>query len=156
MVQADQDSAKVTFPPPIMLLLSILIGIGLQYFFVIRLWDNPTIRFIGYAMIALGFFTVVYCGFMFKKAHTNIQPWKATNAIVHRGPYRISRNPIYLSFIIFGLGIAIATNNGWIFISQLILAIIIDRNVIAKEEKYLEQKFNDTYRTYKSTTRRWL
>ncbi len=155
MVQADQDSAKVTFPPPLMLILSLLIGIGLQFQHPFHISQNLHFGWIGYSMTAIGILTIIYCRYLFKNAKTDIKPWKTTSKIVQGGPYRFSRNPIYLSLIIMGVGVALSTNNGWILITQGILLIILDRTVISKEEKYLELKFGETYRAYKFTTRRW-
>jgi len=103
---------------------------------------------------ALG--AVVHCARLFRKAGTYIEPWRKTSSIVTSGLYRWSRNPIYLSFVIAGLGVACLLNDFWIVLMQIPLATVLTKMVIEKEERYLEDKFGESYRAYKKKVRRWL
>jgi protein-S-isoprenylcysteine O-methyltransferase Ste14 len=81
---------------------------------------------------------------------------KPTTAIVRRGPYRFSRNPIYLAFSIFQLGIASWVNSIWL-IGTLIAAVAVMASiVIPREERYLERRVGADYLDYKRSVRRWL
>jgi protein-S-isoprenylcysteine O-methyltransferase Ste14 len=84
-----------------------------------------------------------------------VNPYQPTTAIVTEGPYRFTRNPIYLSLAVLYAGLAVMANALW---SLLLLAVmlIIHYAVILPEERYLEQKFGEEYRSYKAKVRRWL
>ena len=154
-MMTDQDSAKVQVPPPFVLLGSILVGVGLHLFFPLHFIVQFRWVFAGLLM-CVGLGTVSYCVWMFRKAQTAIQPWKATSRIVTSGPYRWSRNPIYLSFVLIGIGLAWALDNLWILMMQIPVIIVINHFVIRKEERYLVEKFGERYKAYKARVRRWI
>src|SRR5262245_4586346 len=79
-----------------------------------------------------------------------------TTAIVESGPYRFTRNPIYLGPFLGLIGLAIAFDNLWLLIMLVPFALVICYGVVAREEAYLERKFGDVYRGYRSRVRRWL
>jgi protein-S-isoprenylcysteine O-methyltransferase Ste14 len=155
-MKIDQDSPRVRIPPPLLLLTSILIGVGLQLLYPIHLVSGLGRWLLGGLMLGLGVGTILFCAGKFRRAHTAIEPWKTSSQIITSGPYRWSRNPIYLSFTVVGAGIAILLNNLWIVLTQLPLVLVITQVVIRKEERYLEEKFGDSYRAYKSRVRRWI
>ena len=119
------------------------------------LWTAPRVALSG-ALILLGLGLNVYCAWQFKKAQTCIKPWRATSSIITNGPYRYSRNPIYLGFAIAAAGIALAFNTWWMLLSALAFVLIANKFVIEREEKYLEGKFGESYSNYRQKTRRWL
>jgi len=108
------------------------------------------------ALIALGVGLILYCASQFKRAHTCIEPWRPTSCIIANGPYRYSRNPIYLGFIVAGAGIGLAVNSYWMLASLLAFVLIANKFVIEREEEYLEGKFGESYSNYRRETRRWL
>jgi protein-S-isoprenylcysteine O-methyltransferase Ste14 len=118
-------------------------------------WYGPRVA-LSVALILLGLGLMVYCAHLFKKAQTCIEPWRATSCIITNGPYRYSRNPIYLGFIITGVGVALAFNTCWILLSLLTFVLIANKLVIEREEKYLERKFGESYSNYRRETRRWI
>jgi protein-S-isoprenylcysteine O-methyltransferase Ste14 len=119
------------------------------------LWTAPRVALSG-ALILLGLGLNVYCAWQFKKAQTCIKPWRATSSIITNGPYRYSRNPIYLGFAIAAAGIALAFNTWWMLLSTLAFVLIANKLVIEREEKYLEGKFGESYLNYRRETRRWI
>jgi protein-S-isoprenylcysteine O-methyltransferase Ste14 len=118
-------------------------------------WCAPRVALSG-ALILFGLGLIGYCAWLFKQAQTCIEPWRATSSIITKGPYRYSRNPIYLGFAIAGSGIALAFNTGWMLLSVLAFVLIANKLVIEREEKYLERKFGEPYLNYQQQTRRWL
>ena len=78
------------------------------------------------------------------------------SSTVSGGPYRFSRNPIYLSATITYAGIAVTADSVWVLASLIPFLIVINRGVIDREEKYLENKFGKDYLDYKASVRRWL
>jgi protein-S-isoprenylcysteine O-methyltransferase Ste14 len=81
---------------------------------------------------------------------------RPTTTIVESGPYRFTRNPIYLGMFLGLIGLAIAFNDLWLLVTLLPFALVIRYGVVAREEAYLERKFGDVYRGYRSRVRRWL
>ncbi len=92
----------------------------------------------------------------FRRAGTPPEPHKPTTAIVTSGPYRFTRNPIYVSFTLVQLGIALWTGSGWILALLVPVIVLMHYGVIAREERYLERKFGDEYNEYRRHVRRWV
>ena len=77
-------------------------------------------------------------------------------AIIQSGPFRISRNPVYLADTLCYVGVAILLNTAWPLLFLPVVLLVMHRGVILREERYLEQKFGDEYNSYKMRVRRWL
>lgn len=147
-------------PPPILLLACLLAGWALDQgrsWLILPAtgWDAPRAA-LSSVLILLGLGLIVFCARQFKKAQTRIEPWRPTSSIITTGPYRYSRNPIYLAFAIAGAGIALAFNTWWMLLSLLVFVLIANKFVIEREERYLEKKFSESYLNYRRETRRWL
>jgi protein-S-isoprenylcysteine O-methyltransferase Ste14 len=150
----------VRFPPPILLLVCLLVGWGLNWgwswpILPATLWAAPRAALAG-TLILLGVGLNIGCAWRFKKAQTRIEPWRATSSIITDGPYRYSRNPIYVGFAFIAVGIALAFNTCWILLSALAFVLIANKFVIEREEEYLERKFGESYLDYRRGTRRWI
>jgi protein-S-isoprenylcysteine O-methyltransferase Ste14 len=91
----------------------------------------------------------------FKRARTQVATWKPSSALVTTGPYRLTRNPIYVAFLLAFLGLACALDNVWFAVLWPILALVLDLGIVRREERYLEAKFGEAYRTYCRSVRRW-
>jgi protein-S-isoprenylcysteine O-methyltransferase Ste14 len=89
-------------------------------------------------------------------AGTNISPLKPANSIVTTGPFRFTRNPLYLSITLLYLGLTLISNTWWGMICLFPLVVVMHNGVVLREEYYLEQKFGETYRNYRATVRRYL
>jgi protein-S-isoprenylcysteine O-methyltransferase Ste14 len=92
----------------------------------------------------------------FRAAGTSVRGSEPTKAIVRTGPYRFSRNPIYLSFILLVLGLAGWLNDLWLLVTLVPAVGFIAVVVIPREERFIERNFHDQYSSYKATVRRWL
>ncbi len=92
----------------------------------------------------------------FKRAGTSVDPLKPSTAILTEGPYRISRNPIYIGLTAAYAGIGIAVDAPWVWVLLLPTLVVMHYGVIAREERYLERKFGKEYLDYKARVRRWL
>ena len=90
-----------------------------------------------------------------RRAGTNIRPDRPATVIVTDGPFRFSRNPLYLSLTLVYVGIASMMNALWPLLLLVPLLLIVQRGVVLREERYLEAKFGETYRSYKTRVRRW-
>jgi protein-S-isoprenylcysteine O-methyltransferase Ste14 len=105
-------------------------------------------------LLAVGLFVAAVR--TFRAAGTPIPGNRPTTAIVRTGPYRFSRNPIYLAFSLFHLGLAIWVNSLGLLITLIPAVLLMALVVIPKEERYLEARFPSEYLSYKDAVRRWL
>jgi len=141
--------------PPIIFLCAILLGIALN-----RTWPlNFMPRNFGLlgpviTVCAVVLFLLSYREF--RAAGTSVRGSDRTSTIVRTGPYRFSRNPIYLAFILFVLGLSLWLNNLWLLVTLVLAVGIIAMVVIPREERFLERNFTEQYSSYKARVRRWL
>lgn len=155
-----KDAAAVRVFPPTAPLLTILAGVALQRVWPITLpfaLPPPTRYWIGGlivlgALLGLGLWSVV----LVRGSGQRENPWKPTTEIVERGPFRVSRNPMYLQMVVGCVGFAVLLGNPWIFVLTPLCAWALQRWAIRPEEAYLERKFPDAYGAYKKRVRRWL
>jgi protein-S-isoprenylcysteine O-methyltransferase Ste14 len=110
----------------------------------------------GYILVFSGLVFAFSAVGQFGKLHTTLDPHGSVSAIVTSGPYRFSRNPIYLGFVCTLIGLPLALGNYWGAVLGPLLMLFIYQLVIKYEEIYLEEKFKDVYTSYKSRVRRWL
>jgi protein-S-isoprenylcysteine O-methyltransferase Ste14 len=154
----DSAIAGVIARPPLLFLGALLLGIAAD-----RLLPSPftvpggSVRWIVASfLILVGGALVVAAIGNFSRAATPVPTNRPTRALVTTGIHRWSRNPIYVGFFLIYVGIGIATCGPWILILVLPLALTIRYGVVAREEAYLEQRFGEVYRDYKTRVRRWL
>ena len=92
----------------------------------------------------------------FKDVGTTVRPDRAASTLVITGPYKITRNPMYLGLAFVYLGMAIAGQSVWALILLPIVLAIIQRQAIEPEETFLEKCFGADYIRYKEKVRRWI
>ena len=156
MAFVDEDSAKVRFPPPLIVLGSLFLGVGAGRLAGLPMIDVAALRPIGIVIGALGAVIVGTCLMGFVKAGNDPEPWKKDTALVTSGIYRFSRNPMYLGMVTVQLGIALFAQSIGALLSVPLAILLIDRFVIAREEPYLLATFGEQYRAYCKRVRRWL
>jgi protein-S-isoprenylcysteine O-methyltransferase Ste14 len=146
----------VKVPPPLYYIAGFLVGVGLELAFPI---DRPpaAITVIGVtAGVALWLALDGAAMLRFRRAGTSMSVNEPTTALVTSGPYRFTRNPMYLGMACLYIALAIAFGVIWGLIVLPIVLFAVDRLVIAREEPYLEAEFGERYRDYKLRVRRWL
>jgi protein-S-isoprenylcysteine O-methyltransferase Ste14 len=111
---------------------------------------------LGVPLVGVAIALFSYSVAQFRAAGTPVPARKPTTVIVRTGPYHFSRNPIYLAFSVFQLGIAISVNSVWLLATLVGAVALIHYVVIPREEQYLERKFGAQYLDYKAAVRRWL
>jgi len=156
MMPQDRDTPGVIAPPPAIALAHLLAGLGLD-----ALWPAPFLPAaaqwaLGAALILPGAALALWCVWLFRRSRTAVEPWRPSTALVTEGPYRWSRNPIYVGLVAVFLGTACAVDSLWLLALAPLLVLALDRGVIAREEPYLERRFGEGYRTYCDHVRRWL
>ncbi len=152
------DSAGVRFPPPVIYLGALLLGLAAEQFVTLRSFgvDWRFLAAAGALPFVAGAAVMFAAAGLFRQLGTNIPPSRPTTLIATTGPYRWTRNPMYLGMALVYAGLAIGLDGPIAFALLPLVLIAIQTQVIAREERYLEAKFGDDYRRYKAEVRRWL
>lgn len=151
------DRPNVIARPPLLVLGTLLVGLALEYLVWPTALVSPPARWIaGAVLVAAGLGLAVWAMRRFKAAGTNVPTPLPATAVVTDGPYRFSRNPIYVGGTLTYLGLAALADSLWVLVLVAPLLIVLRYGVIAREEAYLEAKFGEPYRAYKARVRRWL
>jgi protein-S-isoprenylcysteine O-methyltransferase Ste14 len=160
MTQTEgQRGASVQFPPPLVYLGAVLAGVGLRYLVEpARLSvDYRTVGLIGgIILIAAGLSLIVSARVLFFRTKQSPIPWKPSPELILRGPYRFTRNPMYVGITLVVLGIGFAVDNLWISFCAPIALLVVHFIAVKPEERYLSEKFGESYRTYLTHVRRYL
>src|SRR4051794_40388835 len=145
------DSANVPFPPPFLYAGAVIVGYALHQRWPLFLTTAlPQVReALSAALIVVGLVLMAAAMWQFLRHRTSVVPNRPTTAIAVDGPYRFSRNPMYLGLLAASLGIGVATNSWWIVVLLLPAVAVMNGFVIAREERYLERKFGRDYVAYK-------
>ena len=151
------DKPNVGFPPPLVFLGLILLGmLGDRLLGLPSIPIDKTIGWIGFAGIAAGLAIIIVSIGLFRASGENPEPWTPSETIVARGPYRHTRNPMYLGMALVDGGYALWSASMGVLFTLPFSVILIDRLVIAQEERYLHARFGKAYADYCRTVRRWL
>jgi protein-S-isoprenylcysteine O-methyltransferase Ste14 len=142
--------------PPLVYLGSILLGLLLQFAWPLPLVRHPVGALIGAGSVILAVGLFVIAVGTFRAASTPVPGNRPTTTIVRTGPYRFSRNPIYLAFSALQVGIALCVGSLRLLITLVPALALMSFWVIPREERYLEARFPAEYPSYKSSVRRWL
>ena len=152
-----QTGTGISVPPPLIFVIGFLIGLAVEYVIPVAAPPLPVRVAVG----LLGLVGFIYFDSRamrgFGRAGTSVLPFgDRTTAIVTGGPYRFTRNPMYVGMTLLYVGAAAATGVMWAFAALPMVLIVIRYYVIAREEAYLTAKFGDPYREYQSRVRRWI
>jgi protein-S-isoprenylcysteine O-methyltransferase Ste14 len=149
------DRPGVIAPPPFIYLSGLLIGAGLQRQLPVPWLPRPLRNFLGSTLLGSAIFIIALAFRNMKHAGTNVNPTQPTTTLVTTGPYLFSRNPLYLGLTMLYTGLALLGNLFWAVLLLPVILRIINQGVIAREERYLENKFGEQYRQYKERVPRW-
>jgi len=151
------DRPDVVIPPPIAWALAILAGLVAGWLYPLQFVPTSIPRaWVAGGVYALGLALAIWAIMTIRRAGTQFDINKPTTAIVENGPYRFTRNPIYLGMFLGQTGIAIGFDNLWVLGMLAPFYLVIRHGVVAREEVYLERKFGTVYLGYKSHVRRWI
>jgi protein-S-isoprenylcysteine O-methyltransferase Ste14 len=149
----QQTNSGVRIFPPAIHVASIAIGFLLQWAVPIPMFG---MRIPGFLLLAIALGLIVWTAILMSRAGTTPNPTRPTTALVILGPFRFTRNPMYLAWELIIVGVGLAANAPWVIVMALPAAFLTRRLVIDKEERYLETKFGAEYLDYKARVRRWI
>lgn len=156
MQHENDKGPAVKLPPPLIFVVFILLALGAEYIWPTSLIGLEGLKFIGWGLCSFAFVLAMTAALQFLKAKTHIEPWKPAQSLILSGLFRYSRNPIYLAFILFTIGLGISLNSLWVMLSTFPATLVLKHLVILKEERYLTVKFGKQYLEYCARVRRWL
>ena len=155
-VAGEQDNPGIRVPPPLIYLLPLILGLLLD-----RRWHVPFLgrgvaRIIGWPLIGGGMALGGWFRRTMRDADAPVRTDKPVPRLTTEGPFDYSRNPAYLGLAMIYAGIAVLRNSLWAILLLPAVLLVIQREVIGREERYLERTFGEEYLDYKASVRRWV
>ena len=151
-IDVRHDNPRVVVPPPLIFGSLLAVGLLIER----NLPPNLPLALAAAVLAGAGLVLIVAALGLFRRARTRPEPWRPSTALVASGVYQCTRNPMYLGMASVCLGTAALFASPPAALLTCVAALLIDRTVIAREEAYLDRRFGDEYRAYRSQVRRWL
>lgn len=157
--ETSRDIPGVLAPPPLIYLAGLALGLVAGRLWPLRLVPDSLRRLrwgLGGSLALGGLGLAGWAVRTMYQAGTHPEPYRPVTELVSTGPFRHSRNPIYLGFTLTYLGLALLLNALWCLLFLPAVLAVMVRGVIAREEAYLERRFGERYHAYRARARRWL
>ena len=145
-----KDTAGVIAPPPLIYLVALVIGLGVSILVPTPFLPRGLGHVLGAALIVTAVSLSVWGVRVMRLAGTSEKTSVPTTALVTTGPFRVSRNPLYVSLTLCYAGIALAAQSLWSLLLLLVVLVVMQRAVIYREERYLERRFGQVWRGLRS------
>ena len=156
MLDSTKDNPGVIAFPPLILLVSGVLSVLVHLLVRWRITPSHLAPSLGTVVIVLAVTLAGSALRVMRAAGTSIDPAKPSLTVVRSGPYRFTRNPMYLALCLLQVALGLIVND-WITLLFVIpLAIVLHYGVILREERYLGRKFGEPYLALKRDVRRWL
>ena len=155
MTHAD-NGPGILFPPPLNYFIGLLFAYAMNRFYQIPMLGPPLSIVLAILAVTPSAVLGLWELLEFWRARINPLPHKPSSSLVIVGPYRVTRNPMYLSLALLYVSFGFLLSIAWAFIVLPAIMFIMNVYVIRREESYLESKFGEQYRDYKKQVHRWL
>jgi protein-S-isoprenylcysteine O-methyltransferase Ste14 len=152
----DQDKPGIRVPPPPVYLLALLLGLLLDRRAHVPFLPRGVARMLGWPLVGGGAALVAWFVRTMRSVDTTIRIDKPVSSLVQDGPFRYTRNPGYVALAMIYAGVAVLRNALWAILLLPLVLYVIQREVIEREERYLERTFGEEYLDYKTRVRRWV
>lgn len=152
----NKNTAGVIAFPPLIYLVGLAPGIALHFLYPLPMIESPLSHFIGWPLVAFSIALVNWGLWHMRQAGTEVDVHKPDTALVTGGPFRFSRNPLYIGLTVLYLAISILVKTFWPLLFLPFVLLVMIKGVIVREERHLEKIFGEDYTKYKARTRRWL
>ena len=159
MISSNPErGAHVRVPPPLVFLACTLAALAMQFLVApLRLGGARTLAVLaGITIASAGLGIVASARIVFLRSGQNPAPWTPSPQLIAKGPYRFTRNPMYLGITMLLIGLGLAVNVLWMSMFALVALSIVHHIAVVKEEAYLAMKFGDSYAVYMARVRRYL
>jgi protein-S-isoprenylcysteine O-methyltransferase Ste14 len=154
-MNSDPDSPGVAVLPPFLYGGVFLVVLVLRWILPLPIFDHAAAFWPGIGLCVFAVALASWGRSMMTAAGTNVNPLRPATAIVTSGPFRFTRNPLYVGLTLLFLGLTLAVNTWWGIVALVPVLVIMHWGVILREERYLDQKFGDSYRQYRASVRRY-
>jgi len=141
---------------PMIFLGALVIGIVINLVFPLPIWPSIWTNVIGLVPLLVGIWLFASARTAFRRRRTPVLSWETSVELVQDGPYRFSRNPLYLSIVLMYLGTSLIVNSLVPLVVLILMLIRFDRHQIPREERYLQERFGEEYSRYKARVHRWI
>ncbi len=152
----EQDSPGIRVPPPLIYLLPLGSGLLLDRKAHVPFLPRRVARILGWPLVGGGVALSGWAIWTMRAAETTMRPDKPVSNLIQEGPFRYTRNPLYLSDAMMYAGIAVLRKSLWAIVLLPLAMFVIQREVMGREERYLERTFGEEYLDYKARVRRWI
>ncbi len=156
MSETHRDTAPHGVPPPLLYLGALVVGLLLSAFVPTPVLSGAPASAAGLILILAGIVVMATAFAAMRRAGESPSPMAPTHSLVTGGPFQYTRNPIYVAFTLIYAGVAVALSSAWALVLLLVVLVIMDRNIIVSEERYLQGRLGDSYAQYRARVRRWL
>jgi protein-S-isoprenylcysteine O-methyltransferase Ste14 len=152
----ERDNPGIRIPPPLIYLAPLVSGLLLDRRFHISFLPRSVARILGWTLLSGGVLLAGWFRQTMRDADAPIRTDKPVPSLVTGGPFRYTRNPGYLSLAMIYAGVAVRRNALWAILLLPAVLLVIQREMIGREERYLERTFGEEYLHYKTSVRRWV
>jgi protein-S-isoprenylcysteine O-methyltransferase Ste14 len=154
--QDNRDNPGISVPPPLIYLVPLVLGLVLDRKRHLPFLPRGAARALGWPLVGGGLALNGWFLRTIREAGVPIRTDKPVPRLTTEGPFRYSRNPSYLALAMIYAGIAVLRNSLWAILVLPLVVFVIQREVIGREERYLESAFGEEYLAYKQRVRRWM
>ena len=156
MADNHQDNPGINVPPPLIYVVPLILGLLLDRSVHLPFFPRSAARGLGWPLIGGAVALNTWFLRTIRDAEVPIRTNKPVPRLTTEGPFRYSRNPSYLALAMLYAGIAVHRNSLWAILLLPLVLGMIQREVIGREERYLERTFGEEYLAYKARVRRWV
>lgn len=150
------DNPGVAILPPVLYASTFTAVLVLQWIWPLRIVRQAVTFWFGLVLLAVALVIGAWGRRTMHGGGTNISPLKPANSLITTGPFRFSRNPLYVAITLLYVGLTLLLNSWWGVVLLVPLLVVLHFGVVRREERYLERKFGDQYTAYRSQVRRYL
>lgn len=154
--QTPPDIPNVLIFPPLLYAVALAVGFLLHWIAPRPIVQTNAGYWLGGVLLASGVLLAIRGRRVMEQAGTNVNPTLPSTSLVTAGPFRLSRNPLYVALTLIYIGLALLANALWVLVWIVPVLVLMHYGVVRREERYLEAKFGDEYRAYRSRVRRYL
>ena len=156
VASSPKDNANVVAPAPVIYVAAFALGLAAEFSLPAAPLPRTVALWLGVVIIALSIPIVISAFKALARARTAFDARKPTTTIVSDGAFQYSRNPTYLALTLLYVGFALVLGSPWVLLMVVPAVALTQWGVVLREERYLEAKFGEAYRRYKTNVRRWL
>jgi protein-S-isoprenylcysteine O-methyltransferase Ste14 len=144
------------FPPPVLFMFCLAMASVLERFWPLPISGGRLWLAVGIVILTAAAILGTSAFFVMRRARTPIEPGHVPTKLVSSGPFRLTRNPLYVTLLLIQISIGLMMSSAWLLVGAAALLVLLDRLVVVREERVIREHFGDAYEHYKARVRRWI